>query len=250
MERVLGITYVICWSVSVYPVVWANWKNGNANAVSFDYVVLNTVGYSCLLASMVLQKLFWAEGTDETLIAPEISGSDLIYCGHGTLLCFVLLSQFLLGNRLWNFSHTTRTHPKMHTVYKRMFSIIMLVVLVITIIFFTDILTVGLSNATLLSYCNNLSLVKITMSLIKHLPQVRHNFQRKSMAGFPIQSTCIDVLGSVCSLSQLALRLASKPQGLTLMSFFTNFGKIGIGLITLLFNIVYVSQWIVYSLSP
>ncbi|CDO96585.1 unnamed protein product [Kluyveromyces dobzhanskii CBS 2104] len=246
MERLLGITYVACWSVSVYPVIWGNWKNGNPNAVSFDYVVLNTVGYSCLMVSMILQKHLWLEGADETLVAPEITRSDLVYCGHGTLMCFILLSQFLLGERLWNFSHTTRTFPKMQYVYLRMFTIIMLMILVATFVFFADVVKIGLSNASLLSYCNNLSLVKIVMSLTKHLPQVRHNFQRKSMAGFPIQSTCLDFLGSVSSLSQLALRLSSKPQGLTLISFFTNFGKIGIGLITLLFNIVYISQWIAY----
>lgn len=247
MERLLGIVYVGCWSISVYPVLYKNWKTGNANAVSFDYVVLNTVGYVCLMVSMLLQKLLWINDGDEKVTPPEIAVPDLVYCGHGTFMCFMLLSQFLVGTSVWRFPTTIITHTRMHYIYSRIFKIVMFLVFLMTVVFLRQTLSGNMTNALLLSYCNKLSMVKILMSLTKHLPQVKHNFERKNMADFPIQSTCIDFLGSVCSLSQLILRLSSKPQGLSLMSFVTNFGKAGVGLVTLLFNIVYISQWVAYT---
>lgn len=215
MEELLGAIYVTCWSVSAYPIVWSNWKNGNPNAVSLDYVVLNTIGYMCLFASMVLQRIFWISGSsnnEEQLAAPEISNPDLTYCGHGLLMNLVLLSQFVFGQSLWNFSNTVRGQHRMNKFYQRIALFCSVTILILIGLFLNELTAVGMSNDILLSFCNKLSAIKIAMSLIKYFPQVKYNFERKTMRGFPIQSTIIDIVGSICSLGQLALKLAFRQR--------------------------------------
>lgn len=66
------------------------------------------------------------------------------------------------------------------------------------------------------------------------------------MKGFAIQSTMLDVIGGVSSLMQLIWQI-SKEQGFNSTVLVTNFGKIGLALVTILFNIVFLSQWFLYS---
>lgn len=246
MENFLGLLYVTCWSISAYPIVWTNWKAGNPNAVSFDYIVLNTIGYGCLLTSMILLTALWSSESSENVERPILSTADFVYCCHSLVMNFLMLSQYLCGTSIWGFDSELRITYKMRSIYGKVAMLSLFIIFVLTALFANLSMSGNLTNSMLLSYCNKLSLVKIFMSLIKYFPQVRHNYERKSMKGFPIQSTLIDILGSICSLGQLALRLASRPEGLTIISLISNFSKIGIGLICLLFNFIFISQWISY----
>ena len=85
------------------------------------------------------------------------------------------------------------------------------------------------------------------MSLIKYIPQIKHNYERKTMAGFAIESVMLDIIGGIASLSQLFLQLSQSQEGLHLTSFIANFGKISLAIVTLSFNFLFILQWLVYS---
>ncbi|CCD26602.1 cystinosin-like protein ERS1 NDAI_0I00330 [Naumovozyma dairenensis CBS 421] len=283
VENVLGLIYVISWSISMYPPIFTNWKLKSSKAISVDFVILNTFGYFYLSCSYFLQYYCWTdkiENDDKPKIEkPIISTFDLWYCLHGFVLNLILLSQIKLSHpkwKLWNFhndypstmsssSSATKKYyssssasfamkRQMKTIYYRL-----LVLSIGLFIIFSINLQLnnrnfgGLTNSNLLDYCNNLFILKISMSLIKYFPQMLHNFERKSTFGFSIDGVLLDTTGSIASLCQLFIQLNkidSQTNGDTLSftgAIMANFGKIGLSLVTLTFNFIFLSQWFIYK---
>nr|CAI6414825.1 AAC_HP1_G0006800.mRNA.1.CDS.1 [Saccharomyces cerevisiae] len=52
LDDILGIVYVTSWSISMYPPIITNWHHKSASAISMDFVMLNTAGYSYLVISI------------------------------------------------------------------------------------------------------------------------------------------------------------------------------------------------------
>lgn len=244
-ETILGYGYVIPWSLSAYPPIWHNWRQRSSSAMSLDFVLLNTVGYFYLLLSLWLQLFCWQTEKDNQLTdRPMVSAFDFYYCLHGFTMNLVLVSQVVWGIRLWNFRSSG---ARMKPVYRRILLGCLLVGALSGGRFLWHHWRFGWVNADTLTLCNTLFLLKISLSLLKYFPQVKHNFDRKSMNGFPIQSVVCDVVGSICSLAQLTVQIARDHGSLTMAAVDANFGRIGIAIVTLLFNFVYISQWLVYG---
>lgn len=246
LDDLLGLIYVSAWSISMYPPIITNWRYKSSSAISFDFIALNTAGYFYLLTSIILQVYCWVptEESNTDLLKPKITLFDLFYCANGFTMTLVLLTQVVWGRELWNFMKDQRRSMK--RFFYRLLSLSIICYAIITVTFIFDTLQYGWNNSTTLSYCNKLFLMKISMSLVKYIPQVRHNYERKSMKGYAIQGVFLDTLGGVASLLQLIIQLQN-DQGFNLMVFFTNFGKIGLGLVTLIFNFIFISQWMLYE---
>ncbi|QLL31103.1 hypothetical protein HG536_0A09200 [Torulaspora globosa] len=250
-EDALGFIYVWAWSVSMYPPIITNWKQKSSTAVSKDFAVLNTTGYFYLLISLTLQLYLWLpaplsvkDGRKPVDTRPKVTQFDFWYCLHGCVMNLVLVSQVIYGKKLWKFkadNHQIRMRPYYHK-----FWIISLVVFaMLTVRFGFQIFFQGWDNQRTLSYCNSLFVLKISMSLIKNMPQAFHNYERKSLKGFAIQSVMLDITGGVTSLLQLVSQI-SNDQGFSATTLAANFGKIGLALVTLVFDFIYVSQWLIY----
>lgn len=251
-DGVLGLIYVWAWSVSMYPPIITNWKQRSSTAVSKDFALLNTTGYFYLLISLTLQLYLWLpapelsgkDGGQPVDTRPKVTQFDFWYCLHGFVMNIVLVSQVIYGKKLWKFkadNHQLRMRPYYHK-----FWIISLVVFaMLTVRFGYQTFSQGWDNQRTLSYCNSLFILKISMSLIKNIPQAFHNYERKSLKGFAIQSVMLDITGGVASLLQLASQI-SNDQGLNARTLAANFGKIGLALVTLVFDFIYVSQWLIY----
>lgn len=252
LERILGLVYVSVWSVSMYPPLLLNWRRKSARALSLDFAVLNAAGYTYLLVSMVLQYCSGDAGAGAGAPVPGrplISAFDMWYCGHGFALNLVLLSQLLCGRRLWGFDKEHTRALRMQKVYLRVLLGSVALFTVLSVQFGRETLRSGWDNewdsGAALQYCNRLYALKISMSLVKYVPQVLHNRARRSVEGFSIQGVALDVTGGVASLLQLFLQLA-RQHGVSLEVFVANFGKIGIAVVTLVFNCVFVGQWLLY----
>ncbi|CEP61108.1 cystinosin-like protein ERS1 LALA0_S02e06898g [Lachancea lanzarotensis] len=246
LERLLGYGYLIPWSVSVYPPVYNNWRRNSAAAMSLDFVMLNIVGYFFLLISLSLQLFKWQNesGVADEPPRPKVTSFDFWYCLHGFVLNLVVLSQVAMGTWLWKFKQTGSN--RMKPIYAKVLTSFITVGVLSTLQLIWQQSQYGWRNSDTLAFCNKLYTLKISMSILKYIPQIRHNFERKSMKGFPIQSVGCDIVGSICSLSQLALQIQRDEAVLTLGVAGANFGRIGIALVTLLFNFIYISQWLVY----
>ncbi|KAM3165563.1 Cystine transporter [Lachancea thermotolerans] len=246
LESALGYGYVIPWSVSIYPVVWHNWRHRSASAMSIDFVIINVFGYLYLLLSLWLQLFCWQTGQEhEDSTRPKITAFDFYYCLHGVVMNMVVVSQVLWGNRVWNFK--SGGSPRMKPVYRKLLIGSMIVASLSAGQFLTHNFQMGWNNDNTLAFSNTLYALKISMSLIKYLPQVKHNYERKTLRGFPIQSVVCDVMGSLCSLGQLVVQVARDRTPLTTAVLSANFGRIGIAAVTLFFNFIYISQWLVYG---
>ncbi|KTB15694.1 Cystine transporter [Nakaseomyces glabratus] len=84
------------------------------------------------------------------------------------------------------------------------------------------------------------------MSLIKYIPQVLHNFERKSMQGFAISGVFLDMTGGIASIVQLIFQILKESE-INLSILISNFGKIGLAMVTLIFNTIFISQWLLYE---
>ena len=47
LSAILGWTYFAAWSVSFYPQAILNWVRGSVIGFSFDFALLNVMGYAC-----------------------------------------------------------------------------------------------------------------------------------------------------------------------------------------------------------
>lgn len=251
-EDLLGLIYVCAWSISMYPPILTNLKQRSSSAVSRDFVMLNTTGYFYLLMSLILQLYFWVptstilleDGTKPVDLRPKISQFDFLYCLHGFAMNLVLVSQVIYGVKLWRL-HSDSHQNRMKPYYYRLLVVSQVVFGILTLKFGYETSRDGWDNVRTLSYCNSLFVLKISMSLIKYIPQVIHNHDRKSMKGFAIQSVALDITGGVASLSQLILQI-TKDQGFNFVAIVANFGKIGLALVTLVFNVIFISQWLIF----
>lgn len=251
VSEILGLVYVCCWSVSMYPPVWTNWKHKSASALSVDFVMLNTTGYLYLIISLILQLYCWLpplqvqENNGEAyFLKPKITNFDLCYCLHGFLLNMVLVSQLVMGTSIWGFKKNITM--KMKPVYSKILFLSLVIFSGLTLQFVNYNSNIGWDNLRTLTYCNRLFLLKISMSLLKYVPQVIHNHERRSMKGFPVQGTMLDITGGIGSLMQLVWQISCEKRFNTAV-FMANFGKIGLAMVTIIFNFIFLSQWTIYG---
>ena len=84
-SSLLGWSYFVCWSVSFWPQIVLNWQRKSVAGMSFDYVWMNLVGFSCLLlfnaclyASPTQQESYKARYGKANLVAIN----DVFFAGH------------------------------------------------------------------------------------------------------------------------------------------------------------------------
>ena len=90
-----------------------------------------------------------------------------------------------------------------------------------------------------LDYLYLLSYVKVLISLIKYIPQVILNYQRKSTLGWSIWNIILDFTGGLLSDLQLVFDCAMLHDwwGIT-----GNIAKFGLGFVSILFDIIFMFQ--------
>ncbi|CCK72066.1 uncharacterized protein KNAG_0I02810 [Huiozyma naganishii CBS 8797] len=249
-DNVMGGIYVVAWSVSMYPPVTTNWHYKSTNGVSPDFVLLNTSGYMYQVISTTLQFYGWrpsstsaSRGGKVPVEQPIVTTFDVWYAVHGLLLCYALLSQYILGKQLWHFSENRPVTMK--PLYKKILLLSLTLFVASTVRICVAVYTTGWDNSKLLQYTNDLYMLKISMSITKYIPQIRYNYARKSLKGFALKAVVLDIIGGVASILQLVYQLGT-AHGFHWSTFVSNFGKIGMALVTILFSSVFVAQWVVY----
>lgn len=230
--------YAIAWGASFYPTLYLNYKLGTADSISMDYIVLNIFGYISYSISICLQ-MFSADVRSQYQLAfegklPLLSGADLFYAFHGLALLSILLSQIVLGNSLWGF-HNERVKFKIHKMSRAI--ILLLAISASVTCYLSD------SSFRMLGLSLNLAYFKIIISLIKYIPQVVHNYHRKSMFGISKLQLSLDLTGSVLCIFEFFLK-----DGISVAEAIdANRGKFGITLVTSLFATIFMIQMYIYG---
>lgn len=94
----------------------------------------------------------------------------------------------------------------------------------------------GLILLDVIYYFSNLKLV---ITLIKYVPQAYMNYQRKATTGWSIHNILLDFTGGSLSILQMFFRAYNYNDW---VSIFGNFTKFGLGVSSILFDILFIIQ--------
>lgn len=231
ISGVIGWIYFSAWSISFYPQIFINLKRRSVVGLSFEYPVLNLLGFSCYTAYNA--GLFWnADVRAEYAAAnggalPSVQSNDVFFGIHAVLLTLVVLAQICLfergGQRL------------------AMWCIAVLALLL------AGIAVVGICVAAHagawfsgLNFLIFLSYVKLAITLMKYFPQAVLNSRRKSTVGWSIENVLLDITGGSLSLAQALMDNGIKGQWIEI--FGGNPAKFFLGLTSMVFDIVFMLQ--------
>ena len=229
LESFLNFFYSACWIISPYIPILQKKVSG----LSFDFLILNQVGYTAVFISMLLQYFFMDSG---------IGLFDLLYAMNGLLLNTInVFTKLYRTSPIMDKYHlpyskailTEKPHLSgkgkiMHNKMTRFYFRIVFFTVVMMCLFILAYLMRFLRIEALTTF---LSVVKMAMSFIKNFPQIKQNTKQDMKKTFPILQTCFDVAGCI------ALLIYTFKIGF-------NFTKFSISIVTLTFMFIYIYQYV------
>ncbi|KAK4056745.1 mannose-1-phosphate guanyltransferase [Microbotryomycetes sp. JL221] len=243
LSQALGWTYFFVWTISFYPQAILNWRRKSVQGLSIDFLTLNPFGFACysvytivLASSPVVRQEYASRHHGH---APQVQPNDIAFAVHALLNSLFQLGQAAVYKR------DRGQKPHAYTIsFLSLASFAILVGIV------------AAPNSNKIEWLDLLyliSYIKITISLIKLLPQALLNYQRKSTIGWSIENILLDMTGGLLSLLQLFLDAWIDHQnnpdsaGETwLKTVFGNPGKLGLSVLAIFFDLVFVMQHFVW----
>uniref|UniRef100_A0A182SRZ4 Cystinosin homolog n=1 Tax=Anopheles maculatus TaxID=74869 RepID=A0A182SRZ4_9DIPT len=183
ISMLIGWAYTVCWTIGDYFQAWTSYRRKSVVGLSFDFLYLNIVGNCCYATFNVV--LFASAFVEAEYFRRHPFGlnpvvpNDVGYAVHAVFGNLVLIAQCWLYQSGGNV---------VSTAVKLLISGYVMVVAV----FCT--LTI-VQQMHWLDFLYILSYVKLSTNLIKYIPQVFMNYQRKSTEGFAISNRLLDMAG-------------------------------------------------------
>ncbi|KAI9203550.1 L-cystine transporter [Polychytrium aggregatum] len=236
LERIsalLGWGYFVAWSASFYPQLLLNYRRKSVTGLSFDFLALNFIGFTCyslynviFFASPLIRDQYKNRWGSENLVGLN----DVCFSVHAFLALLVGISQALVYER----------HPSQR-VHRPVW-----------IFFYWSLAGLGVvllgtavGYVLLLDVVYYLSYVKMATSLLKYTPQAYLNYRRQSTIGYSIGGILLDFAGGIMSITQLVLDayISGNWNGII-----GNPIKLGLGLTSLAFNVIFMVQhYVLYT---
>jgi cystinosin len=239
ISAVVGWLYFCAWSASFYPQIFLNRRTQSVRGLSTDFQALNLIGFGCYAAYTLA--LFYS---DDVRIAyeranngqaPPVESNDVFFCIHAFLTTALTLAQISwYGERgVWG---------SMALWCRVAVGALGLAALAYfcACLFFAQTVAAG-SNGPLswLAFVGALSEVKLAISICKYLPQLWMNFARRSTVGWSIGNVLLDFTGGTLSEAQLLLDCGVTGKW---SDAFGNPVKLGLGLLSIVFDIAFMLQ--------
>lgn len=239
LSSILGWIYFICWSISFYPQVYENWSRQSVVGLSFDFEVYNLLGFGCY--SIFNCAFFWSSYV-QTQYRKRFHGhsnvvepNDVFFALHAVVITLFTLYQC--------FSYDRGTQ----SISKTCIAVSSLCVSFASVFFFLTLILHDANNElfNILNALYVFSYIKLLISLIKYIPQVRLNYARKSTVGWNIWNVLLDFTGGTLSIAQLCLDCFALHDwtGIT-----GDPVKFALGFVSIVFDIIFVTQH--YLLYP
>lgn len=200
-SNLIGWTYFAAWSVSFWPQVLQNAQRGTVAGLSFDFLALNLLGFTCYSAFNCA--LFYSPAVRAQYAAvhgsnPGVKSNDVFFALHAVLATAVSIAQCAAlpkapGQRV------TRT------------ALAILAALVTAVAAYAAVVaaTPGAGDAgagggarSWLAFFTFISYVKLAISLMKYIPQAVLNARNQSTAGWSIHNIMLDFTGGSLSVVQ------------------------------------------------
>lgn len=227
----IGWIYFVAWSVSFYPQAYSNWKRKSVIGLNFDFLHLNIVGF-VLYSVFNLGLYFIPELREEyTNRYPRglnpVQVNDIFFAVHAVILTLVTIAQCYIYEK---------GDQRVSTTAK--------VILGIFGLFLTiSIFLAGFKVIHWLDFLYYCSYVKLTITLIKYIPQAYMNYKRKSTDGWSIGNILLDFTGGILSMLQMILNAYNYDDW---QSIFGDPTKFGLGLFSVAFDILFILQHYVF----
>ncbi|KAI5480743.1 hypothetical protein MNV49_007149 [Pseudohyphozyma bogoriensis] len=240
VSAALGWTYTAAWSLSFYGQLLVNYRRKAVSGLSIDFLYLNPLGFSCytafnavLLFSPVVREEYRSRhnGND-----PSVRWNDFAFALHADTATLAAHKTALIISSFTVFQSLIykRDPNQRSSNFNRAF-----ISLAFVVIFGGTILASSNSRMSWLDLIYVLSYIKLWISFAKYVPQAYLNWQRKSTIGWSIENILLDLTGGTLSLAQLVLDSWRANDWAAITG---NPGKLGLSLLSIAFDIVFVVQ--------
>lgn len=221
ISSVIGWIYFAAWTVSFWPQMIVNYRRQSVVGLSFDFLTLNLVGHSVYAAFNCA--LFWSGFIEQEYLDRNPRGlnpvlaNDVAFSIHATIAtlltvtqCFiyevsrdailidgVMLKLLFLCCFLF-LPVVQRGEQKVSRIAWGIITVFIVVIIVAGVL-------VGTATFHWLDFLYVLSYIKLSVTLIKYVPQAVLNFRRKSTVGWSIENVLLDFTGGMLSMLQMLL---------------------------------------------
>ncbi|KAI8045814.1 cystinosin homolog [Drosophila gunungcola] len=228
---VFGWVYFVAWSVSFYPQIWINFRRKSVEGLNFDFVTLNIVGFT--LYSMFNCGLYFVKDLQDEyeerhpLGVNPVMLNDVVFSLHAMFATVITILQCFFYQR---------AQQRVSYIAYGILGIFAVVVIV----------SAGLAGGNVIHWLDFLyycSYVKLTITIIKYVPQALMNYRRKSTSGWSIGNILLDFTGGTLSMLQMILNAHNYDDW---VSIFGDPTKFGLGLFSVLFDIFFMLQHYVF----
>ena len=242
LSQVLGWSYFCAWSLSFWPQVVLNWQRKSVAGLSFDYQLLNFIGFSCYLAFNA--GLYWSKDVQTSYNKTHdghpavVAVNDVFFALHAAVLTAVTLAQIAWYWDYPSWADTVRTDRILRVgvlVSVALFTVFALIYAVCIAALGAEIEGIR----SWLQYLNVLAQSKVVISLFKYMPQVYMNWSRKSTVGWNIHNVLLDFCGGMLSVAQLFLDCATTSNWSGIAG---DPVKFCLGFISIIFDIIFMVQ--------
>ncbi|XP_052902897.1 cystinosin homolog isoform X1 [Anopheles moucheti] len=227
ISSVIGWIYFAAWTVSFWPQMIINYRRQSVVGLSFDFLTLNLVGHSVYAAFNCA--LYWSGYIEQEYLDRNPRGlnpvltNDVAFSIHATIATLLTVAQCFIYER---------GEQKVSRIAWGILVIFVIVIIVAGIL-------VGTETFHWLDFLYVLSYIKLSVTLIKYVPQAVLNFRRKSTVGWSIENVLLDFTGGMLSMLQMLLNGYNYDDW---ASIFGDPTKFGLGLFSVLFDILFIVQ--------
>jgi len=232
---ITGWIYFFAWSISFYPQIVLNFQRKSVEGLNFDFLVLNIIGFFCYSVYNVL--MYFDPEVQDLYIEQDpraqipVLLNDVVFALHALFACIVTGLQCFLYER-----------------GSQRISFICMGWSTVLLLFAGGSLIATLFKAlNWLRFISFLSHVKLAVTCSKYFPQAILNFRRKSTVGWSIGNVLLDFTGGTMDIVQMVLQGFNTNDW---TAFYGNPVKFGLGLISMIFDILFMIQhYILYRNS-
>jgi cystinosin len=193
IANIIGWIYFFAWSVSFYPQIYLNFARKNVSGLSFDFLSLNLTGflfYAVYNVALYFGSSFQSEYFKvHPLSQIPVELNDVVFAVHALFATILTVIQCC--------------------VYERSGQSVSLAAKSLLILFWViagvSLITVGVGQMASLTFISILSYVKLSITLVKYMPQAYLNYRRESTIGWSIGNVLLDFTGGTFSILQIFL---------------------------------------------
>lgn len=226
LSSVVGWAYFFCWSISFYPQLITNYKRKSVEGLSFDFLLYNTLGFLCY---STYNCAFYFSQTVKDLYNDDHDGTypvqlnDVVFSLHAEAITLLSVFQAIY----YKTESSDNSRLALGIVSVQVSSILLVGTLWLTdevdVLFF-------------LYWC---SYVKVSITLIKYMPQIYINYKFKTTEGWSTGNTILDASGGLLSILQMFI---DSVDGESFEVFIGDPAKLCLGLLSLTFDLILLVQ--------